>query len=119
MAAVIPDFDPLDFRRTAIALASDPAPTEAMLRTAISRFYYAAFLVSRRVAQMDSERKGVHEKLQKYWKTRDSRQAQRLINLFTYRCRADYDRDCQINALQCSESHRLADQALRFHGAPV
>ena len=93
MAMTNQEFNPLDFLRTAEFLA-EMDPSEAGLRTAVSRTYYAVLLT---VADSLGVIAGQHihtraiGELMKY----DRQAARRLRQLMRLRALADYDLDIQ------------------------
>ena len=86
-------FNPLDFLRTAEFLA-ERDPSEAGLRTAVSRTYYAVLLTAVDSLGVASGQ-GIHNRaigeLLKY----DRRAGLQLRKLMNLRVRADYDLDVQ------------------------
>jgi len=84
-------FEPLDFLELARKLVvGELQDTEAILRTAVGRAYYALFLVARE-RTCTRERKKVHYRVIKAVKRRDRSTGEQLKSLFRLRKVADYE----------------------------
>ena len=83
--------DPSDFLEVARALIKGD-PSEAYLRTAVGRAYYAAFLQARDAAGLRNEGSGIHEEVIKHYSNRKDQRivGNRLSDLRKVRNRADY-----------------------------
>lgn len=80
--------DPREFLRIANQLAA--GTDEAALRTAVGRFYYAAFLVARDKLGLTHERTEVHVKVGRELKRRNRAAGDKLFRLKDLRVQADY-----------------------------
>ena len=86
-------FDPLDYLHVADAL-TDQDPSEANLRTAIGRLYYAAFLLARESLGV-AGRSRIHGRVIGELARNDRVAAVELEKLFDLRILADYDLEVQ------------------------
>lgn len=103
-------FDPLDFRQLAKGLASG-TPSEAALRTAIGREYYALFLIARERTNVRGRRR-VHKRVKKKVAKVDSGAAHQLGSLLELRCNADYDLSPPITLAHWQRAEWLASHIL-------
>jgi len=96
-------FDPTQFLRVAAVIASSEA-NEAMLRTAVSRAYYAVFLIARdRLGVVTSEK--AHSEVTRLLTRRDRKLGNQMFFLLNLRLAAHYQliperesqRDWQVN----------------------
>ena len=109
-------FDPLEFLRVAESLAAGDA-SEANLRTAVSRTYYAVFLVIRERFGVEGKR-NIHGRVIGAVYAYDKAAGERLQKLEALRALADYrlrdldtlDRNWQDNY---RKAHRFADFILQ------
>ena len=86
-------FDPLEFVGIADLLVSHPT-SEAGLRTAVGRLYYAAFLSAREFLAVPG-RTRIHQRVIGELRTHDRMAAQQLETLRRIRVVADYDLEVQ------------------------
>ncbi len=86
-------FDPLEFVRVADLLVSRHT-SEASLRTAVDRLYYAAFLSAREFFGV-AGRTRIHQRVIGELRTHDRMAAQQLETLRNIRVVADYDLEVQ------------------------
>ena len=86
-------FDPIEFFRIAESLATQDS-SEASLRTAVNRFYYAALLASRESLQVSGGRH-IHGRVIGELRRRDRYAGDQLEKLEVLRGLADYQMEVQ------------------------
>jgi hypothetical protein len=116
------DFDPIEFFRLSQQMTSVCNPNEAVLRTAIGRAYYSAFLLAWAKVPLDMRRKA-NRPAAKHWVTRWAMQklgyptiASKLKTLSTERGDCDYDMSTPIDKVRADEALKLADNVLQLIG---
>lgn len=115
-------FDPYDYYSLAQeVLQMDTQYTEARNRTAISRAYYAAFLLARQlVKDKRPDLLGGVERREIHFRVREALQgmgqhvlASKLFQLARWRGNSDYDIDRHIGRSLAEMALRLADDIIR------
>ena len=86
-------FDPLEFLQVADSL-SDRGSSEANLRTAVNRIYYATFLATREALQTQDRRR-IHGRVIGELKRHDRHASRHLDMLMDLRVAADYQLEVQ------------------------
>jgi hypothetical protein len=108
-------FDPVDFYHQAGSWYEVKA-NEAVIRSVVSRGYYAAFLSARDVAGTRSAGENVHNATVNYFLGKTDAKAlgigNRLRNLRRIRNRADYDLSPACVARDAGEALKLSQQIL-------
>jgi hypothetical protein len=106
-------FDPIEFYRIAEFLAGQDS-SEASLRTAVSRMYYAAFLASRDSLQVLG-RRHVHGRVIGELRRHDRYAGDQLEKLEVLRGLADYQMEAQNSTRSdWQQNYLLARQLARF-----
>ena len=106
-------FDPLEFLRVAESLANDDA-SEAALRTAVSRTYYAVFLVARDRFQVEGSR-NIHGRVTGALRTYSKDASIQFQKLMDLRALADYQlQDLDILDRNWNDNYRKASKFAAF-----